>query len=87
MIIDLLNLAKYVVWLYTWAVIISALLMTLTSFGVLDTRNRAVWTINDFFYRVTEPVFRPGLFSWARPTPAIPLQLPPTSFVPGLTKA
>ncbi len=59
MIIDLLNLAKYVVWLYTWAVIISALLMTLTSFGVLDTRNRAVWTINDFFYRVTEPALRP----------------------------
>ncbi len=31
----------------------------LTSFGVLDTRNRIVWTINDFFYRITEPALRP----------------------------
>ena len=29
------------------------------SFGVLDTRNRLVWTIGDFLYRVTEPVLRP----------------------------
>ena len=28
-------------------------------FGVLDTRNRIVWTIGDFLYRVTEPVLRP----------------------------
>jgi YggT family protein len=31
----------------------------LTSFGVLDTRNRAVWTIGDFLYRLTEPALRP----------------------------
>ena len=31
----------------------------LTSFGVLDTRNHIVWTINDFFYRITEPALRP----------------------------
>ena len=31
----------------------------LTGFGVLDTRNRLVWTIGDFLYRVTEPVLRP----------------------------
>ena len=28
-------------------------------FGVLDTRNRIVWTIGDFLYRITEPVLRP----------------------------
>ena len=45
--------------LYMWAVIISAVFSILTSFGVLDTRNRIVWTIGDFLYRVTEPALRP----------------------------
>ena len=31
----------------------------LVSFGVLDTRNRTVWTIGDFLARVTEPVLQP----------------------------
>ena len=26
---------------------------------MLDTRNRIVWTIGDFLYRITEPVLRP----------------------------
>jgi len=52
-------LAGEVLWLYTWAVIIAAVLSTLTSFGVLDSRNRVVWTFCDFFYRVTEPALRP----------------------------
>ena len=45
--------------LYIWAVILSALFTTLASFGVLDTRNRMVWTIGDFLYRLTEPALRP----------------------------
>jgi YggT family protein len=45
--------------LYMWAVILSAVFSILTSFGVLDTRNRIVWTIGDFLYRVTEPALRP----------------------------
>ena len=45
--------------LYIWAVILSALFSILTSFGVLDTRNRLVWTIGDFLYRITEPALRP----------------------------
>jgi YggT family protein len=31
----------------------------LAAFGVLDTRNRLVWSIGDFLYRVTEPALRP----------------------------
>ena len=31
----------------------------LAAFGVLDTRNRMVWTIGDFLYRITEPALRP----------------------------
>jgi YggT family protein len=52
-------LAEEFLSLYTWAVIIAVVISMLMSFGVLDSRNRIVWTINDFFYRVTEPALRP----------------------------
>ena len=45
--------------LYMWAVILAAVFSVLTSFGMLDTRNRLVWTIGDFLYRITEPALRP----------------------------
>jgi YggT family protein len=45
--------------LYWWAVILAAVYSMLVSFGVVDTRNRLVWTIGDFLYRVTEPALRP----------------------------
>jgi YggT family protein len=45
--------------LYIWAVILAAVFSTLVAFNVLDTRNRLVWTIGDFLYRVTEPALRP----------------------------
>jgi YggT family protein len=39
-------------------VILAAVVSNLIAFGVLDTRNRIVWTIADFLYRVTEPALR-----------------------------
>ncbi len=45
--------------LFRWAVILAAVFSMLVSFGVLDTRNRLVWTIGDFLYRITEPALRP----------------------------
>jgi YggT family protein len=45
--------------LYIWAVILAAVFSMLASFGVLDTRNRVVWTIGDFLFRLTEPALRP----------------------------
>jgi YggT family protein len=48
-----------VINLYVWALIISAVLSLLLAFNVLDSRNRFVWTVADFFYRVTEPALRP----------------------------
>ena len=45
--------------LYLWAVILAALFSMLAAFGVLDTRNRVVWSIGDFLYRITEPALRP----------------------------
>ncbi len=44
---------------YIWALIIAAVFSLLTAFGILDTRNRVVWTIGDFLYRITEPALRP----------------------------
>jgi YggT family protein len=59
MISALFELLYYVVNLFKWAVILAAIFSMLAAFGVLDTRNRIVWTIGDFLYRVTDPVLRP----------------------------
>jgi YggT family protein len=59
MITILFNLLFFVIHLYFWAIILAAVFSMLASFGVLDTRNRMVWTIGDFLFRVTDPVLRP----------------------------
>ena len=51
-------LVRAVLDLLWWAVLLAAIVQTLISFNVLDTRNRVVWTVADFLYRVTEPLFR-----------------------------
>jgi YggT family protein len=50
-------LASAVLDLLWWAVLLAVIVQMLIQFGVLDTRNRIVWTIADFLYRVTEPMF------------------------------
>lgn len=52
-------LAGQLIWLYMWAVILAAVFSMLAAFNVLDTRNRVVWNIGDFLYRLTEPALRP----------------------------
>lgn len=59
MITGLFNLLYLAIRLYVWALILAAVFSMLTAFGVLDTRNRLVWTVGDFLYRVTDPVLRP----------------------------
>ena len=59
MITIVFNVILEVLRIYFWIVILAAIFQTLASFGVLDTRNRLVWTIGDFLYRATEPVLRP----------------------------
>ena len=56
---DLYWLIEKVISLYIWAIILAAVFTTLACFGVLDTRNRLVWTIGDFLDRVTAPVLNP----------------------------
>lgn len=52
-------LIEKVISLYIWAIIIAAVLSTLASFGVVDTRNRLVWTVMDFLDRVTARILNP----------------------------
>ncbi len=59
MISSLFQLLDWLIGAYVWAIILAAVISMLTSFGVLDTRNRLVWTISDFLYRITDPVLRP----------------------------
>ena len=59
MITIIYSILSWALSFYKWAVILAAVFSMLTSFGVLDTRNRAVWTIGDFLYRLTEPALRP----------------------------
>ena len=59
MLTILFSIAEELLHLYTWVVILAAVFSMLAAFGVLDTRNRIVWTIGDFLYRITEPALRP----------------------------
>ena len=45
--------------IYKWVLIASAILSWLLAFDVLNTRNRLVYSINDFLWKVTEPALRP----------------------------
>ncbi|MSO90219.1 MAG: YggT family protein [Acetobacteraceae bacterium] len=49
LLISLMKIILIVQIVYGW----------LIAFNILDTRNRIVWSIGDFLYRVTEPVLRP----------------------------
>ena len=59
MITILFQIAQEILNLYKWAVILGAVMSMLVSFNVLDTRNRFVWMVGDFLYRITEPALRP----------------------------
>ena len=59
MITAIFELLNAVIGLFIWALILAAVFSMLASFGVLDTRNRLVWSVGDFLFRVTEPILRP----------------------------
>ncbi len=48
-------LAGQLIHLYILAIIAAVVVNLLVSFGVVDPRNRAVYSINDFLVRLTEP--------------------------------
>ena len=59
MITIIYHVIMYALMLLTWALILSAIVSTLMSFNVLDSRNRIVWSVADFLFRVTDPILRP----------------------------
>lgn len=56
---SLLLLILTILDIYKWVLIAAAILSWLLAFDVLNTRNRLVYSINDFLYRITEPALRP----------------------------
>jgi YggT family protein len=55
----LVRLIDNVITLYIWVLIIAAVLSWLVQANVVNTRNRLVYTVGDFLYRITEPALRP----------------------------
>lgn len=55
----LIWLIDTLIGLYIWLLIASAILSWLVAFNVVNTRNRFVYIVGDFLYRVTEPALRP----------------------------
>lgn len=57
--VSLYLLIDTVLGVFVWLLIASAILSWLVAFNVVNTRNRAVYVIGDFLYRITEPLLRP----------------------------
>ncbi len=57
--LSLVNLIGTVIGIYIWCIIIRAILSWLVAFNVVNTGNRFVYMIGDFFFRITEPALAP----------------------------
>ena len=54
-----LGLVDIILEIYVWLLVIWVIISWLVSFDVINTRNRFVYLVTDFLYRITEPVLRP----------------------------
>jgi len=45
--------------LYVWVIIVQAVMSWLVAFGVVNTRNRFVYSVGNILYRLTEPALAP----------------------------
>ncbi len=52
-------LVDQVIGLYVTLVIVQVVLSWLVHFNVVNTRNRFVYMVGDFLYRITEPALKP----------------------------
>ena len=57
--ISLALLVYKILDIYSWIIILSAILSWLVAFGVVNVRHQFVRVIVDFLYRITEPVLAP----------------------------
>ena len=55
---SLLFLVDAVLGIYIWLLVIWVVISWLVSFEVINTRNRFVYLVSDFLYRITEPALR-----------------------------
>jgi YggT family protein len=55
----LANLIGTIISIYIFLLIAQAILSWLVAFNVVNTRNRFVYLVGDFLYRITEPALRP----------------------------
>ena len=55
----LIEIILIAIRLYVWVLIISAILSWLLAFNVINSRNRFVYAVIDFLWRITEPALRP----------------------------
>ena len=56
LLIPLLQLISTIISLYMWAVIIMVVLNLLFSFGIVNHKHAFVVGLNEFLFRITEPV-------------------------------
>jgi YggT family protein len=56
---SLILLVDIILNLYQWLLIAWVVISWLISFDIINTRNRFVYVVSDFLYRITEPVLRP----------------------------
>jgi len=59
LLFPILHLVDTLLWLYIVVLVVSAVLSWLVAFNVVNTRNRAIYMVGDFCYRLTEPALRP----------------------------
>ena len=57
--IEFLSFISYLLTLYVYVLIASAVLSWLIAFNVVNSRNPIVNSVGEFLYRVTEPLLRP----------------------------
>jgi YggT family protein len=59
LMVPLIEFIVYVIQLYIWVIIASAIFSWLIAFNVVNTSNRFVYSVAETLYRVTEPALRP----------------------------
>ena len=57
--LSLAMLIDKVIDIYTWIVIVGAIMSWLVAFGVVNVSNKFIRMVVDVLYRLTEPVLRP----------------------------
>ncbi|MEE9291200.1 MAG: YggT family protein, partial [Alphaproteobacteria bacterium] len=57
--LSFIGLVYIVLEYYIYLLVIWVVLSWLVSFDVVNTRNRFVYLVSDFLYRITEPALRP----------------------------